>query len=48
MEEANHIHYKREINYHVIKMVIFFQHKHVNIFRDESLPVFPGNPGFYF
>ena len=40
VEEANHMHYKREINYYNLsKIVIFFQHRHVlcvfSILRDK-------------
>ena len=32
VEEANHMHYKREINYYNLsKIVIFFQHRNVHV-----------------
>ena len=32
VEEANHMHYKRDINYYNLsKIVIFFQHRNVHV-----------------
>ena len=38
VEEANHMHYKREINYYNLsKIVIFFQHRNVHVICDFSI-----------
>ena len=38
VEDANHMHYKREINYYNLsKIVIFFQHRNVHVLRVFSI-----------
>ena len=38
VEEANHMHYKREINYYnSSKIVIFFQHRNVHVLSVISI-----------